>query len=140
MSDDQVINFRFIAIHIVSKSLMPLTEPLSGIFIFEIKVEVRVVPEKGIVMPTVDIMILEDKTKKELANFKIACSFEIVDFDTVILKNEEGKFLIPKPLQDIIQPVSISTARGVVYSELRGTHLNNAIMPVVFMNSLQPSP
>ncbi len=141
MDEEKLIHFRFTAIHILSKKLEPLTkEGIPQEFTFQIKTEVKVQEQINVVIPHVMIQIMNDKTQKELAEFTVGCFFEIEDFNNAIIKNEEGVYIIPQSLLGIILPVSISTVRGIIYSELRGTYLQNAIMPVVFVNEMKPDP
>jgi hypothetical protein len=134
------IQFFFRNIQILSKYLKePAKDPLSGVFNFSIRIENRVKPENNLVIPIVFVEIRDGNKPELLARFSIACLFEIVDFASRILYNEENQsYDIPKELNSIFQPVSISTARGVIFSELRATQLHNAIMPVVFMDQIKP--
>lgn len=113
--------------------------PATGLglqFLFDVRVEMKVHAELKLVIPFVTIKIRGGEDPVELAKIGISCLFEIVDFENKILQNEEGLFTIPAHLEALVKPVAISTARGVMYSEFRGTYLNNAVLPVIFMKSL----
>ena len=85
-------------------------------------------------------MINEASKKYELAKFRIAFLFEIEDFENVIKLNDQNIYIVPHHFENIFKPVAISTARGIIYSEFRGTYLQGAIMPVIFMNTLVEEP
>ena len=134
MNNEQ-INFKFAAIQILSKRVLEMPPGKAGtVFSFEIKVEVKVQLSMKLVIPHITVQIIDDETKKELAEFVIDYLFEVEDFDKVIVKNTHGLYVIPELLENIIKPVSVSTTRGIIYSELRGTYLHSAVMPVVFMD------
>lgn len=134
---NEQIKFRFAAIQIISKTLEPRPEKIEGIFNFDIKAEIKVGESHNLVMPHIYVKIKDADNPNPLASFIIAFLFEVIEFSTLIKINENGLYDIPKELEDTIRPVSISTARGIIYSELRGTYLQNAIMPVVYMKDLK---
>jgi hypothetical protein len=124
------IENKLVEIVIFRKSLndMPIA-PLSGIFAFDVKVDVRVQAENKLVMPFVEVAIRDGEKSDHLADFRIACIFVIPEFETKILLNEKNVYVIPPELEKRIKPIAISTARGIIYSELRGTYISTAIMP-----------
>jgi hypothetical protein len=135
--DNVPVRFIFIGIHIISKNVVELLQPLinSVVFSFNIKVETQVQAENRLVVSVVSVTITEQNRSLELANFKIACLFQIDNFSETIKANEQGVYIVPPDFEATTRPVSISTARGILYSELRGTYLNNAIMPVIYMDT-----
>ena len=78
-----------------------------------------------------DITINELDNQAKLAFFKTICLFEFPEFDAHFTKREDNNFDIPVDLEIMLKSVSISTARGVVFSELRGTYLHGAILPLI---------
>lgn len=132
------IGFRFTDIQIISKLVLEMPqEGISGIYYFDIRVELRVNADKKCVIPVVSINIRDEKTEVNFAKFSIGCVFEIEDFETYIKFNEQGVHEVPEHLELIFRQTSISTVRGIIYSELRGTYLHTAIMPVVFLNTFK---
>jgi len=140
MSEEEPINFRFAAIQIISKSLAEVKpEIINKSFNanFDIKVDTRVNADLHFVIPFIMVKIRDGDESESLAEFTIACYFEVLEFDKFIKLNENDLYQVPAPLESILRPVSISTARGIIYSELRGTYLQNTIMPVVFMKDFK---
>lgn len=140
--NNEPIGFRFSGIQILSKnySSAPTDFDQSNGMSFTVLVETRTDEAKKVISPIVYVKILygvdADVEKPiELASFGVAYYFEINDFEKVIVKNEENAFIIPQQLDLTIKPAVISTTRGIIYSELRGTYLHNAIMPIVFMDN-----
>lgn len=136
--DNSPINYGFIGITIVSKSMEEVPpEGITNLFHFEIRVEIRAESAKNLVIPFVFVNIKNSDKTKSLAKFIIACLIEVKDFGKKILLNKENLYVIPDDFSITLRQMSLSTARGVIYSELRGTYLNNAIMPVVPINELK---
>lgn len=135
------IEFRFVGIDIKSKMLNELgnTKPDASVT-FNIRVESKVAQDQGIVIMNVIVKIYDAVDSQTFAEFNIDCLFHIIDFEKHIKLNDKSLFVIPPFLESIMKPVSISTVRGVIYSELRGTYLNNSIMPVIFMDQMVHEP
>lgn len=132
------IEFRLVEIHIVSKTMNE--SPKEGqisLCDFDLRIENTVMAEKNLVIPLVYLTIREEKKPNILASFVVAYLFEIIDFEKHITLTKEKLYHIPELLNSIIHPVAISTTRGIAFSELRGTYLNNSILPIVFMNQLK---
>lgn len=139
MANEEVIHYRIVNVDVISKSMAqrPAGDNIEKYF-FDLQFQIKVLAENKIVIPIVSIKIRgEENEKKELASIEIACLFEVIDFEKFILMNDKGVYIIPPILESAITPIAISTSRGVMYSEFRGTHLNNAILPVIMMNSLK---
>lgn len=132
---DTPIKFSFVDIQIISKKLeSPLIfNEIKGDFSFEIQVEIRIKPELSLVIPYVSVKVKDINNSEPLATFIIACLFHVIDFNHVVKLKENGVYHVPQELEKTIKPVSISTIRGIIYSELRGTYLSKAIMPVIYM-------
>lgn len=139
--NEPLINFRFAEIQIISKSLsQPPINGIKGNVSFDIKYEIKVQAENKIVIGFVTIGVREEEKKTEyLANFNLAYIFEIIDFSNVIKLTQENLYHVPQQLEDTIKQVGISTSRGVVFSELRGTYLHNYIMPVIDIQAFNTS-
>ncbi len=135
MSDSNNIEFRFVDIQILSKSLHYIPQAHEEFsFFYGINSEAKVRPEVGLVVILITVNVLSDK-EQSLATLNSVCSFEIVEFEKNIKQKEDGKYFVPDDLEELFKQVSISTMRGIMYSELKGTYLNNAIMPIIFPNN-----
>lgn len=140
MAEESKYLIKFTGIEIVSKLLSERPKELTRnpIFTFEIKVENRVRAQDNLVFAIVDIKITEaDKPDVILAKITTNCVFAIENFKDVIQLQNNGLYHIPPNLDAILRPVAISTTRGILYSEYRGTYLDSAIMPIIFMDTLK---
>lgn len=138
---EEQIRFRFTTIQIISKRVAEVQqENLNKKFNYQITVEMRVQAPLKLVIPYVYIKLIIEGSTESVADFVIACGYEIEEFEKFIIPNEKGMFIVPEHFEEFIRPISISTVRGVIYSELRGTYLESAIMPVIFMDQFKAIP
>ncbi len=141
MSEQDNIQFKLVNIQIVSKVLnaMPENFPLvyDG-FRFEVKVEDKVQAANEFVLVFVHSKISNEDRTMTFGDLSVAYFFHILKFNEFIKLEESGTYTIPPYLDALIRPVCISTTRGIIYSEFRGTFLHNAIMPVIMMTDMKP--
>lgn len=140
---NSAINYRLVAIELVHKNMNAVRQLEPGQPMrFDIQVEMRINAENRLVIPFVTVNIRLGEGDEQLASIGVSCLFEVDDFDRHIIKNAEGLYTVPEILEMTFRPIAISTTRGVMFSEFRGTFLNNAILPVVPLTSTQvpPSP
>jgi hypothetical protein len=84
------------------------------------------------------ITIKNKNTNSLEAKLSVGFGFRILNFED-LPPGDDQKPTIPPPLDLMLQDIAISTARGIMYSEFRGTHLHNAILPIVLPSSLKRS-
>ena len=139
MNNEELIQYRIAGVDIISKEMAQI--PPNSItlqFHFDLNFEIKVLAEKKLVIPIISIKIRGgEKETTVLGGIKMACLFEIIDFEKKILINDKGEYAIPPNLEVAIMPITISTSRGVMYSEFKGTYLQNAILPVIMMDSFK---
>lgn len=103
-------------------------------FNFNLKIEHRFNLEEELIAVVASAQILAGK-KDKLANIEINVFYKVEN-----LKNFENKkdrkMELPSEFITAINSVSISTLRGVMFSQLRGTYLHNAFLPVINPKSL----
>lgn len=136
----QGVQFRLKTIELLAKEMQsPLQAPLTDNvkFHFAIQVEMKVHEQLKAVLPVVSVTIRNSDNTIDLATIAVSLIFEIVDFAEHIQKNEEGIYNVPDDLEYSLRPIAISTARGIMFSEFRGTYLHNAILPVVYFDPKQ---
>ena len=130
---DNPIQFRFDDIEILSKNVVykPFDSEKEFRYYYQVTADSKVNISQGLVLVLVHTVI-KSAEHETLASFNAVFTFEIVDFEKNIPKIGEGLYHVPDALNDMFKQVSISTMRGIIYSELRGTYLHAAIMPVIF--------
>lgn len=109
-------------------------------FTFNIKAETKISQEKKYVLVFLSVSIIPGDGEEPIANYKVVTIFEFPEFDEMIKLNEQNEYAIPTEVDQFCKSIAISTTRGIIYSELKGTYLHNAIMPLVNIDSLYTNP
>src|SRR4051812_22787887 len=116
------INFQLSGIQIISKSLTAV-EPTgmpSIKFQFEITIEQKVQSKTKSILVFVFVNIYNEDKSNLWGHLNSVCFFAIHNFDEAIIQNENNAYVIPDEFQKLINPIAISTTRGIIYSEFRG--------------------
>ncbi|MCE7044547.1 hypothetical protein [Dyadobacter sp. CY312] len=74
------------------------------------------------------------KEDLHLVIFEVAVIYSIVGLCQVVGFTDNKKVTVPKDILDNVSNVSISMARGMLFFQLKGTKLHNAIIPLVELN------
>lgn len=129
------VSIQFKTIELLSKSMLerepevrrsPPTD-----FHFDIVAESIINPTINTIFVKVTVAIKEKDKAESIASISIGCGFEIGNFDEIIKKTEGNNYLIPPELDTLIKSVAVSTSRGIIYSEFRGTYLYNVVLPII---------
>lgn len=75
--------------------------------------------------------------KEIISTVKLGFVFEIPDLESIAITSEEEGITLPEGLLNLLNAVVIGTMRGVIFSELRGTQLDDAILPVLDPSKFQ---
>jgi hypothetical protein len=131
-------NIRIDNINIVEKSLSKAIVDQNTKYNFETKVQLLIDDTKKLVVAFVGVYIRKESDNSDMANIMCAVGYFIENFDDIFEKDENSKVIIPPDLDNLFKSTSISTVRGLLYSELRGTALHGAILPLISMDSFVP--
>jgi preprotein translocase subunit SecB len=135
---DQQITFQIKGIELLDLKLnqpkQPL--PLQTTFHFNINLEQRISPENKLVIVVTTIEILHKDKETRLASITGSCTFEISNFDEFNLEGSQ-EVSFPNNILVTFNSVSISTLRGLMFSQFKGTFLHNAILPIIDPTSLK---
>ncbi len=106
--------------------------PLQGLvtFNFNINVEIKILNETKQVVVFILVDIFDSKSENKFGSIKIGCEYGIENFDSFI-NVETNNADFPKQFITIINSITISTVRGVMFSQFRGTFLHGAILPII---------
>jgi len=137
MTEQTKFQIKFKAIELLAKTLEP---PAAGMepkeINFQFSLDLKVAPEQKTVGVFTDVALLQIPEGKRLAFFRLLTLFEIVNFQEVVKEVHENLYDIPAQVEILLKSTGLSTIRGVIYSELRGTHLNNAVLPLIDIASI----
>ncbi len=104
-------------------------------FHFDMKLQHRVNDENKLVFVITNVTVKSQDKQVEMATLQSSCIFEVENFEN--LKGQDQKIQFPQEFLDEINAMSISTTRGIMYSEFKGTFLHKAILPVFKSESLR---
>lgn len=127
------IDMQIKAIELLNSSLILPANPTIPInnFNFNISLENRANATDKLVFVIVHVKIKNEDQSIILGGLSVSCIFEIVNFEKNVTIEPEGKIKLPKQLVDILNSISISTTRGVMFSTFKGTFLHGAVLPII---------
>ena len=120
-----------------SISLPSVPEVSLNNFNFNISLESKADATNKFLFVIVSVEIRSEDQNHILGSLAVSCIYSLVNFDEVVKIEADGKLDIPQPLVEILNSISISTARGVMFSTFKGTFLHNAFLPIVDPRSFQ---
>ncbi|MCO5286194.1 MAG: hypothetical protein M9898_07255 [Chitinophagaceae bacterium] len=120
-----------------SISLPSVPEVSLNNFNFNISLESKADATNKFLFVIVSVEIRSEDQNHILGSLAVSCIYSIVNFDDVVKIQADGKLDIPQPLVEILNSISISTTRGVMFSTFKGTFLHNAFLPIIDPRSFQ---
>jgi hypothetical protein len=105
-------------------------EPIAN-FEFNVRFETGGSAINKLVLSGINIDLLDGGKKDVLAQLSISCIYKVKHFDELskIISPDSGQ--LNADLAKLIHLQTHSTARGILYSQLKGTYLHNAILPTI---------
>jgi len=105
-------------------------KPIESIYNYDINIQHKANTKDQILAAILTVHVFSEDKKNRLGKITTSCIFEIKDLQNIIkVPNEKVDF--PKDLIEIINSLTISTTRGVMFSQFKGTFLHNAILPLI---------
>ena len=128
---------RIDGIEIIEKALYIFSAEENDNYKFKVITESVVDRTKKIIVVFVLINVVKEKDVNEsIAKLVVAMGFGIEDFEKALKTNKLNVFKIPSELENFLKGIAISTIRGIMYSEFRGTAIHKAILPIILIDSL----
>lgn len=129
---EQQFTFQIKGIDLLDVKLNHPKEPLpvQTTFHFNIGVEQKISFENKLIIAIVSVEIMHEDHETRLASLKASCIFEIANFEDFINK-ESQQLSIPDTIVVTLNSISLSTVRGIMFSQFKGTFLHNAILPII---------
>ena len=127
------IEFQIKGIEILDFGLQHSQSPLlpNTVYHFNINVQHKINPEKKLVFVIVSVDVLHEDKKSLLGNIKVSCIFNVANFEELTENKNSKSVLFAKETIEVLNSISISTTRGVMFTCFRGTFLHNAVLPVI---------
>lgn len=135
----QKISFKLIRVELLESTIKhpqkQLPEKIT--FHFNINLEYRISLDRKFVFVVTSIIVSDENDQETLfGNITTSCNFEIQNLDDSIEK-DNGKVDFPEEILHTLNSISISTTRGVMFSQFRGTFLHHAYLPLIDPKSLK---
>jgi len=96
---------------------------------FNISIDTLIDRSGGSIIKSADIQLLSGDVNK-LAEFGYEFNFTIDGLDDYISLQSHNTFEIEKELDVWLNNIIIATSRGIIYTELQGTPLDDLILPL----------
>jgi len=123
---------RFIGLELIEKTLIePKDVEPNSKFVFRYTADFKLSIEKKIAWVMTEVKIIEETTQLQLANFKGLSVFGFPYFEKVFTILKDDMYDVPVELEIYLKNEGLSTMRGILYSELRGTYLSKAVLPLI---------
>lgn len=137
MSDKQY-RLRFVKVVINEKHLYKEANPSRPTdFNFQLFATTKTSREEKGLAIFVDVVIMGKSPDQVYARMEIVSVFYLENYEEIITKDEADLERVPIELDGLLRTMAISTARGVIFSELRGTYLDGALLPIILADQLK---
>lgn len=139
MKKAEQIGFQIKAIELLNLSLSSPLTSLSNteVFQFEVSIEHKIRKENPLVFVICNVNIFDESKANLYGNIRTSCTYEVQGLSKSMKKGEQ-QFELPDELVSTLNSISISSLRGVMFSNFRGTFLQNAILPIIDPAHLKP--
>ena len=129
---EQQLSFQMKGIELLDVKLNNPKQPLPAqtTFHFNISLEHKISHENKLVIVITTVNIIHEDNETRLGSLQASCIFEIANFDDFLIEGSQ-QVSIPDTILVTLNSVSISTVRGIMFSQFKGTFLHKAILPVV---------
>jgi hypothetical protein len=122
-------------IELLSFSLLP--EPSAGnrekqlSYEFNVQQEQKTNVDKQLVIVFTTVTVTQAGSTQPLASVTVACGFGITMFEGTLTRQTNGEYLIPADIGQAVSRGATGITRGILYSQLRGSYLQDCILPLL---------
>lgn len=133
------LKLRIDGIEVNSFEMKPKPEDIDNTTQFHIDMHVSINPifERKLAPAFIEIGVRKFGTPEKLAGLSVFMGFRIENFEEAF-PLEDGVHKITEGIGSLLNSISLSTVRGILFSMLKGTYLSKAIIPIVDMRNLKP--
>ena len=124
---------RLRGIELLDGSLLRPEDPKDDLTAFQFNLNIvhDIDRSKKLVFVIVHVDLTSVKLNKHVGSLSVSHIYELANFDQTVVILGDDKFSLPDELKDILNSISISTTRGVMFSTFKGTFLHHALLPIV---------
>jgi hypothetical protein len=129
--------FKLRDIEILDLSIIHPNKPIEPVvtYNFDVKIELKILTEKDLYLSICTVDVSNKETGDKCGNIKVCTYFEVQNLKEFI-DEKTKKTNLPKELETTLNSICLSTTRGIMFSEFRGTFLHNALLPLVDTNMI----
>ena len=137
MEENKEITFQLKGIELLDVQLTHPEKPLpeKTTFHFDINLEHRINADNNLVIVICTISIVNEDKSTQLGLLKSSCIFEVTNMADFI-DNNKKQINFPGGILTTLNSITISTVRGIMFSQFKGTFLHNALLPIINPQSL----
>ena len=136
--DEKKYDISFHGIDIIEKSLVQTVIGPNQVFNFDLTVNSSVNAEQELIIVFVLVGIRKADEKTNIGTLHIGCAFKMNNFKKEVKPGIKTPYIISSGIEPMLRTTAISTMRGILFSEFRGTQLHTAILPIILEDSLKP--
>lgn len=119
-------------IELLNSSLnLPPAQTKVDEFKYNINLESKADTRNKLFFVVVAVEVKNDDETIVFGSLIVSCIFQLENFDQVIQFDAEHKLNVPQTLIDLVNTISVSTVRGIMFSIFKGTILHNAFLPII---------
>jgi len=132
------LNFQLKGVELLEACLNQPRQPIADlkVFQFDIKLEHKISVETKIVAVVIFVDLYNEQRDVKLGSISASCIFELVNLPDFI-DTKKNNIDLPEEFLTAINSISISTARGIMFNQFRGTFLHHAFLPLVDPQSFE---
>ncbi len=132
MEKSKQVSFQLKGIELLGIELNQATKPLPEptTFHFEISLEHRINDSDNLAIVICTIGIQEEDEKFKFGKIQVSCIFEVANMQE-FRSESDNKIQFPDSLLITFNSIAVSTVRGIMFAEFKGTFLHHALLPVV---------
>lgn len=127
------LRIEFSGIELLQKSLSlyfeAIKKAISFKYILDIKTEAD--SSRKLIFKIVSVRIQNVDQAFDYGSLTVSCIFHLKEFEKLVNVDARGVIEMPRQLATKLDADSVSTLRGIMFSEFKGTILHNAILPVM---------
>ena len=126
------MNFQLKAIELLDSTLNHpgYILPKLTTFHFDLNIEHKIDIDKKVIFVINEIQIFNEKRDFKLGSVKVSCIFSIDNLGNFV-DSKLSTINLPEQFTTVLNSLTISTTRGIMFSQFKGTFLQHAYLPVI---------
>lgn len=138
--EETQLHFQLKAIEILGFELITPSQNIFNseiVFNFDVQIEHRINVPENVLYILVNVVIQNESKDQIFGNISVGCNFYVENLGGFINSNK-AKAEIPQSFINSLNSISISTTRGIMFTQFKGTFLHNAILPIFDPRTFKP--